>query len=467
MNYYLAIDIGASSGRHILVHIDNDKLITEEIYRFKNQMVDNEGSLCWNVDALFSEVLAGIKKCKKLCKTPYSISIDTWGVDYVLLDEDDEIIGKTYGYRDSRTLDMDKRVGKVISDADLYMRTGIQKQLFNTIYQLMATKVNEQEVLKKAETFLMMPDYLHYRLTGVKTNEYTNATTTGFVNCHTNSWDMELISKLELPQKVFRNLIMPNELIGNLKEEVQDEVGFNCKVIACATHDTGSAVMAIPTTNPNSVFLSSGTWSLLGVENDTPIVNAESKTANFTNEGGYEYRYRYLKNIMGLWMIQCVYHEFGEKYTYAEISQMAENEEISTIVDCNDKRFFASDSMIEEIKLYAQNTGQQIPQGIGELSAVVYNSLAICYKKAIEEIETITGKKFDSINIIGGGANAEYLNKLTSMRTGIKVTAGPMEATAIGNGLCQMIANGEFEDLAEARKCIIRSFRFREYGGDV
>lgn len=465
MNYYLAIDIGASSGRHILMHKVNNKLITQEIYRFENQMTDYEGSLCWNVNDLFDEVIRGIKICSELNKMPYSLSIDTWGVDYVLLDNNGEIIGKTYGYRDLRTLGMDEIVEDVISDADLYKRTGIQKQPFNTIYQLMAAKVNEQEALEKAESFLMMPDYLHYRLTGIKTNEYTNATTTGLINCHTNCWDMELIDKLGFPKKIFKDLKMPKDTIGQLKEEIQKLVGFDCKVVACATHDTGSAAMAIPKIQSNSVFLSSGTWSLLGVENDSPITTAESKTANFTNEGGYDYRYRYLKNIMGLWMIQCAYHEFDEKYSYNEISEMAEDTEIDTLVNCNDKRFFAPVSMIDEIKLYAKETNQKIPLSIGEIASVVYDSLAECYKKAIKEIEEITGKELDSVQIIGGGANAQYLNKLTSIKTGLKVTAGPMEATAIGNGLCQMIQKGEFEDLDEARMCVMRSFGVKEYGG--
>jgi len=466
MIYYLAIDIGASSGRHILIYMYEGQLRYEEIYRFKNHMVEEEGSLCWDVDELFAEVLQGIKKCKEIGKVPYSLSIDTWGVDYVLLDKEENILGKTFGYRDARTQGMDKYVKNVISDKELYERTGIQKQLFNTIYQLSACKKTEPELLDRADTFLMMPDYLHYKLTGVKTNEYTNATTTNLVNAHSKNWDYEDIEMLGFPKNIFNKLSKPTDAIGMFSEAIEKEIGYTCKVIACATHDTGSAVMAAPLIDEKSLYLSSGTWSLLGVENRKPIVNDDSRAANLTNEGGFDGTYRYLKNIMGLWMIQCIYHELNEKYSFTDLSNLAEKESIETIVDCNDERFFAPKSMIDEIKKYAKETSQQVPEKTGEIAAVVYNSLAVLYKQAIAEIAKQTGKKYKTINIIGGGANADYLNKITARITGCKVFAGPSEATAIGNGICQMIANKEFKDLKSARECVKSSFNLKVYGGE-
>jgi len=465
MNYHLSIDIGASSGRHMLVYKDKDKLYMEEIYRFSNGMIEAGGSLCWDVDALFNEVLTGIKICKDIGKVPYSLSIDTWGVDYVLLDKDDTIVGKTYAYRDARTQGIDEYVHQFISEKELYSRTGIQKQLFNTIYQLVASKRKEPEILEKAEAFLMIPDYLNYRLTGIKTNEYTNATTTGLINCSTNNWDYELIEMLGLPNHLFQKLEQPMHLMGEFSRKIQGAAGYNCKVIACASHDTGSAVIAAPLANEASLYLSSGTWSLLGVENKEPITNEKSREANFTNEGGYNNTYRHLKNIMGLWMIQCAYHELDEKYSYSELSDMAEKEVIETIVDCNDERFFAPESMINEIRKYALETNQTVPETAGEIAAVVYNSLAESYKKAIAEIESITGRNYNTIHIIGGGANADYLNRITARVTGCTVYSGPIEATAIGNAVCQMIASGEFENLNEARECIKQSFDLKEYGG--
>ncbi len=465
MNYYLAIDIGASSGRHVIVYKDNGKLFAEEIYRFENSMLDVDGALCWDTYKLFNEVLLGIKKCKEVGKIPYSLSIDTWGVDYVLLDKDDNILGKTYGYRDSRTQGVDKYVESIISDNELYERTGIQKQLFNTIYQMTASKIQEPDILEKAEAFLMMPDYLHYKLTGVKTNEYTNATTTGLVNCQTKNWDYEIIDMLGLPGHIFQDISKPMDFIGVLSDEIKKEVGFSCRVTECATHDTGSAVMAAPLADQHSLYLSSGTWSLLGVESAAPIISAEGRSANFTNEGGFDYRYRYLKNIMGLWMIQCIYHEFGEKYSYAKLSEMAAKEQIKTTVGCNDKRFFSPESMINEIKNYAVETKQDIPEMAGEIAAVAYNSLAESYKSAIGEIKKLTDKSYNVINIIGGGSNADYLNRKTAQVTGCKVYAGPGEATAIGNALCQMLAHGEFDNIEMARECVKLSFDLKEYGG--
>ena len=456
--YYLAIDIGASSGRHMLANMKDGKMQLEEVYRFPNGMDDKNGTLCWNVERLFTEIKNGLKKCKEIGKLPVSMAIDTWGVDYVLLDKDDRILGDTVGYRDSRTEGMDEKVYEVIPQDELYARTGIQKQIFNTVYQLMAVKESHPEYLEQAESILMIPDYFHFLLTGVKKNEYTNATTGQLVSPKTNDWDYEMIDMLGYNSKMFRPVSMPGTVVGEFTEEVQKEVGFNCTVVLPATHDTGSAVLAVPTNDDDAVYISSGTWSLMGIERKEADCSMESMKANFTNEGGYDHRFRYLKNIMGLWMIQSVKKEFAEDLSFAQICEMASKETISSIVDCNDDCFLAPKSMIKAVQDFCRKTGQQVPETVGEISSVIYNSLAKCYGDTVKEIEEITGKKYSTIYVVGGGSNAGYLNELTAKYTGKKVSAGPSEATAIGNVIVQMLHDGVFKDLPEARTCVRESF---------
>ena len=456
--YYLAVDIGASSGRHMLASMKDGKMHLEEVYRFPNGMDDKNGTLCWDVDRLFTEIKNGLKKCKEIGKIPVSMAIDTWGVDYVLLDKDDRILGDTVGYRDSRTEGMDEKVYEVIPQDELYARTGIQKQIFNTVYQLMAVKESHPEYLEQAESILMIPDYFHFLLTGVKKNEYTNATTGQLVSPKTNDWDYELIEMLGYNPKMFRPVSMPGTVVGDFTEEVQKEVGFNCTVVLPATHDTGSAVLAVPTNDDDAVYISSGTWSLMGIERKEADCSMESMKANFTNEGGYDHRFRYLKNIMGLWMIQSVKKEFTEDLSFAQICEMASKETIPSIVDCNDDCFLAPKSMIQAVQDFCSRTGQQVPETVGEISSVIYNSLAKCYGDTVQEIEEITGKKYSTIYVVGGGSNAGYLNKLTAKYTGKKVSAGPSEATAIGNVIVQMLHDGIFKDLPEARTCVRESF---------
>lgn len=463
-SYYLAIDIGASSGRHILGHVNQGKMILEEVYRFENGMENKDGNTCWNLKSLFENIKAGIKKCKEIGKIPVSMGIDTWAVDYVLLDEQDRVLGETYGYRDKRTKGMDEEVYKIISEEDLYDRTGIQKQIFNTIYQLMATKKEHPEHLEKAKTFLMLPDYFQFLLTGNKVSEYTNATSTQLVDAKTNEWDMALIEKLGYPKEMFLPLSQPGILVGNFTKEIQEEVGFDCQVILVATHDTGSAVMAVPTTSDECLYISSGTWSLMGIENQKAICHEESRQKNFTNEGGYNYRYRYLKNIMGLWMIQSVRHELEDAYSFAELCEMAEeNINFPSRVDVNDEAFLAPDDMRAAIQAYCRKSGQKVPESIGEIATVIYQSLAESYAETTMEIEAITGKSYDTIHIVGGGSNAAYLNQLTAEKAKRKVLAGPSEATAIGNLMAQMIEGKVLTDLKAARRCVYESFEIKEF----
>ncbi|MBE5869522.1 MAG: rhamnulokinase [Lachnospiraceae bacterium] len=461
--YYLAIDIGASSGRHILAHMEDGKMILEEVHRFPNGMVEVNGEFVWDTEALFAEIKAGLKKCKELGKVPVSVGVDTWGVDFALLDKEGKLIGNVVAYRDSRTKGMDDEVYKIISEEDLYARTGIQKQMYNTIYQLMAVKVKKPEELAQAQTMLMTPDYFHYLLSGKAAEEYTIATTGQLVSPVTKDWDMELIEKLGYPKHIFQKLMTPGTVLGYLTPQVQEEVGFNCKVVLPAAHDTASAVLAVPTSSEDTLYISSGTWSLLGIELKEANCSQRSKECNLTNEGGYDYRFRYLKNIMGLWMIQSVKKEIGGSLGYGEICDMASRSTITSIVDCNDDRFMAPKNMTEEIQAACRESGQQVPETLADVAAVVYNSLAKCYAATTKEIEEIIGKKFDRIHIVGGGSNADYLNRLTARETGLTVYAGPGEGTAIGNVAAQMIADGVLKDIWDARACVFRSFGVVEY----
>ena len=296
--YFLAIDIGASSGRHILGHLEDGKMVLEEMHRFPNGNVKKDGELVWDIDGLFAEILTGMKKCKEAGKIPVSVGIDTWAVDIVLLDENDERIGNAVGYRDSGTRGMDLKVYEQIPEDELYAKTGIQKQIFNTIYQLMAWKENKPELFAKAKTMLMVPDYLHFRLSGVKATEYTNATTTQLVSPETKTWDLDLIRKLHYEPSLFQPVILQGTCLGHLTEEVQNYVGYDCEVVVPATHDTGSAVLAVPVSKAEEeediLYISSGTWSLMGTELMKANCSAERKARNFKNEGGYDYRFRYL-----------------------------------------------------------------------------------------------------------------------------------------------------------------------------
>ena len=457
--YYLAIDIGASSGRHILGWLENGKIRIEEIYRFENKLVTKNGHLCWDLEHLFHEVVEGLKECKRLDRIPASVGIDTWGVDFVLLDGAGNVLGNTVAYRDSRTKGMDEEVYRLIPEAELYRRNGIQKQLFNSIYQLMAIRKTEPAILEKAERFLMIPEYLNYLLTGEQKNEYTNATTSQLVRAKTQNWDFELMEKLGIPTKLFGPLHMPKSVVGPLKPAMAERVGFQTEVILPATHDTGSAVMAVPSTSDDSIYLSSGTWSLMGVERLIPDCTEKSRQHNFTNEGGYHYRYRYLKNIMGMWMMQSLRREFKHKYSFEELYELAHiGRYFTATVNVNDDRFLAPDSMIRAIQDYCAETGQEKPETECELLYCIYHSLANCYAETVAEIESVTDRTYEVIHVIGGGCQDRFLNQLIARQTGKTVFAGPVEATAIGNLMAQMLKDHCFEDLNEARQVTARSF---------
>jgi len=462
--YYLAVDIGASGGRHILGYLEDGKIRLEEVYRFENGMKPKNGHLCWDIEGLFAEIKAGLKRCADIGKIPTSMGVDTWGVDFVLLDEKGERLGDAVGYRDRRTEGMDKKVYACIPEEELYARTGIQKQIFNTIYQLMAVKEQQPELMEQANTMLMLPDYFHYLLTGVAKSEYTNATSGQLVHPETKEWDYELIERLGYKKEMFLPLTLPGTVVGELQAELAKEVGFSCTVIQPATHDTASAVLAVPSTEDTVLYISSGTWSLMGTELKEANCSTQSREANFTNEGGVDYRFRFLKNIMGLWMIQSVRKELPQKYSYAELCEMAEEvSDFPAVIDVNDQSFLAPDSMIEAIQEYCRKHGQAVPGTPGELATVIYLNLARSYGETVREIEAITGRTFQKIHVVGGGSNADYLNELTARYTEKEVLAGPGEATALGNLAAQMIAAGELKDRKAARACILDSFEIRSF----
>jgi len=459
MAYYLAVDIGASGGRHTLGWIENGIFLTQEIHRFENKATYKDGRLVWDLEGLFSHILTGMKKCGEAGKIPVSMGIDTWGVDFVLLDEKDRILGDAIAYRDHRTDGMDTAAEKIVSFETMYERTGIQKMLINSVYQLMAFKNEDISLLQEAKGLLMIPDWFNFLLTGIKRQEYTNATTSALVNAETKTWDLDLIRPLGFPERLFGPLSQPGSTIGTLTVEIVKKVGFNCDVVLSASHDTGSAYLGVPAKDKDAVYLSSGTWSLIGIESETPIISEASRKANFSNEGGYDYMFRVLKNIMGLWMIQSIKTELGDEFSFMDIEKAARRQEgRPSIVDANSKAFLSPADMREAIKTACRDSGQPVPESVGELAQCVYYSLALAYGQAIKEIEDITGRAVTGINIVGGGCKDRYLNELTASLTGLPVYAGPSEATVIGNLLAQMLPAGEMPNIGEARKVVADSF---------
>ncbi|MEE0845806.1 MAG: rhamnulokinase [Eggerthellaceae bacterium] len=477
--YHLAIDIGASSGRHVLGHLEGGRIVIEEMYRFDNKQVRRSGHDCWDTDMLFDNIVAGIAACREAGKVPASIGIDTWGVDFVLLDDEGKLIGDAVAYRDERTQGIPEKVDGQMSPSSIYHDCGIQRQAFNTLYQMISLKQEHPEQLQAANRFLMVPDYFNYLLTGVAANEYTNATTTNMLNARTKDWDAELLEAFGIPTGIFEKPLMPGTVLGGLLPEIQQKVGFDARVILPATHDTGSAFLAVPARDDDAVYISSGTWSLLGVENEGPITTEAARLQNFTNEGGYQYRFRFLKNIMGLWMVQSIRREYnGVNYVegaaaskhalrkegdpeigFGDLIDAARQAEgFSAFVNVNDDRFLAPESMIDEIRAACRETSQPVPDSPGEVMRCVYNSLASCYAESIADLSALTGRDYASINIVGGGCQDGYLNQLTADACQLPVLTGPVEGTSLGNLIVQFIVDGELDDLRTAREAIVKSF---------
>lgn len=466
---HLAIDIGASSGRHIVGEVVDGKIELTEVYRFDNGLVEQSGHLCWDIDALAENVVAGLAAAGEQGLAPDTIGIDTWAVDYVLLDEGGARIGDAVAYRDGRTEGIREDLERtgVITFDEHYARTGIQFQRFNTAYQLVAQMREHPEELERARTFLMVPDYLNYLLTGVVANEYTNASTTALVGAASRTWDDGLIARLGLPRAIFQAVREPGAILGSLTPEVRARVGYDAQVVLPATHDTGSAWLAVPAADPAAAYLSSGTWSLLGSENTAPITGAASAKANFTNEGGAYGTYRYLKNIMGMWMVQSVRRELGPRAngklpsfdTLIDEAFAARGD--FPLLDVDADRFLAPASMVDEVRAACREAGGPVPAEPGELVRCIYDSLAADYARAVAELGELTGVTRTCINIVGGGSQNRYMNQTTANACGVPVFAGPTEGTALGNLMAQMIATGEFASLQEARACVARSFNIQ------
>lgn len=437
--YVLAIDIGASSGRHILGHMENGELMMEEIYRFPNGISPLNGHDCWDIEGLQRHLVEGLKACRVLNKIPETVAIDTWGVDYVLIDKDGKRFGDAVAYRDARSAPFADVLAKTMPHGEQFARAGIAYQPFNTVYQLMAEFAEHPERKDMGLTISLMPSYLSGCLCGRFVNEYTMASTTGMLNAVSRDWDDEILQAAGIPKEMLGGKpAMPGLILGDLLPEIQAEVGFNCQVMLCAGHDTGSAFHAVPAKDDKAVYISSGTWSLLGTVLPQPVLTPEARASGFTNEGGIK-GIRFLQNIMGLWMLQCIRHEWHDELSFAEMADLAATgTAYAPIVNATDNRFMNPASMEQEILAALKDQGDPLPADRAELLYCVNHSLAAAYAVAVKHMEQVIGRTCTSINIVGGGCRNQLLNRLTAESTGLPVTAGPAEGTAMGNLMVQL-----------------------------
>ncbi len=465
---YLAFDLGAESGRVVLAALADGILRTEEIHRFANVPVQYEGHLHWNVPELWAEIRTGLGAVRRYTSDLISgIGVDTWGLDYALLGEKGSLLQNPLHYRDKRTEGVMEEVFARVPRERIYTLTGIQFMRINTLYQLFAAAQNMPRLLSIAERFLMIPDLLNFWLTGLAVCEYTNATTTQFVDARGRCWSTELFSRLGLPSGLPATIVPPGSAIGGLLPELCAESGLApTEVIVPACHDTGSAVAAMPLSS-NSMYISSGTWSLLGAELNAPVLTAGAMDYNFTNEGGVCGTYRLLKNIGGLWLLQGCrrrWQEEGQPADYADLVDMAASAPpLRSLVDPDHASFLSPDDMVASIRDFCRDTDQPLPRDQASCSRTVLDSLALKYALVSSQLESITGRKFEEIRIVGGGARNRLLNQLTANATGKRVIAGPVEATALGNIVMQMLATGTVKNLDEGREVIARSFPAEVY----
>lgn len=465
----LAFDLGASSGRAVAGSFDGERLAIEEVHRFPNDPVRIHRHLYWDILRLFYEIKHGLLKARhRYGNTLAGLGIDTWAVDFGLLDANGELLGNPYNYRDPQTNGMMEQVWQVIPRSEIFRHTGIQFMPLNTLYQLYAMKQADSPVLQHAATFLMIPDLLRYFLTGDKSSEFTNATTTQFYNPFTGSWDSEILSTLWLPTDIFTEIVQPGTPHGNLLPAICDELGIQAlPVTAVGEHDTASAVAAVPAEQTDFAYISSGTWSLMGTEVPTPIVTEQSLAWNFTNEGGVGNTYRFLKNIMGLWLIQeCrrIWEIEGKQFSYSEMVGMAaQAEPFRSLVDPDHSMFLSPLHMPRQIQEYCTTTNQPVPQSEGAISRCIEESLALKYRKILERIEALTGKRFSGLHMVGGGIQNEALCQYTANAIGRPVWAGPVEASATGNILLQLISAGHLQDIRQARQVVRQSFQIKTY----
>ncbi len=462
----LAFDYGASNGRAMLGLFDGNKITLEQVHRFPNEPVMVNGILYWDVLRLFYEMKLGLLKAMQKCENDdlTGIGVDTWGVDFGLLDAKGSLLSNPVHYRDARTENMIEEACKIVPRREIYEQTGIQFMKFNTLYQLLAMRLENSTILEKAETMLLMPDLFNYFLTGEKLSEYTISSTTQMMNPRTGNWAYDLLKKMGIPYRMLTNIIDAGTVIGKVNKSIKDELGLgDIPVIAVAEHDTASAVMSVPATEDKFAYLSSGTWSLLGVELLHPIINETTYALDYTNEGGYNRTTRLLKNIAGLWIHQeCrrAWEKAGEVFTYDELEQMAEDygKPFTAFIDPDDDLFYSPGNMPERVVEFCKKTGQNLPNEKGAIVRCVLESLALKYKKAVLGLEEIVGYKIPVLHVVGGGSRNTVLCKYTANALGKKVIAGPTEATALGNIICQLMALGEISDINEARNVIRESF---------
>ena len=455
---YLAFDIGAESGRAVLAHVTGERIAIEEVHRFRNQPLHESGSLHWDVKRLWDEIRKALSKVDRELQ---GVGVDTWGVDYALLDEAGELVEHPYHYRDSRTRGIPEEVFEKVSKEEIYSITGIQFMPINTLYQLFAEERRTPEVLRRAKRLVMIPDLFHYWMTGNAVCEFTNASTTQMVNAVTRSWDSRLLERIGLPTFLPAPIIEPGTVVGKLLPEVGTKEMTDVPVIAPATHDTGSAVAAIAA-REGTAFISSGTWSLVGTEVDTPVLSADALQMNFSNEGGVNGTTRLLKNVMGLWMLRCCrecWSRSGNECDYEQLTERAAAEPaFAHLVDPDDGSFLAPENMCTAIDEFCARTHQSKPATPARYTRTILESLALKYSRVIGELEHVTSERIEQIRIIGGGSKNRLLNQFTADATGRRVLAGPVEATALGNAAVQILATGEAASLKEVRAMIERSF---------
>lgn len=455
---HIAVDIGASSGRLVSGELKDGKLVIQEIHRFANGYQKQGDHHCWDIDHLEEQILQGLEISKQQGITSCTLGIDTWAVDYVLLGKDGKRLRDVIAYRDPRTDGVMEQVWEKVSKSEIYRKTGIQYQSFNTIYQLFT---ESEELVQKTDTILLVPDYLHFRLTGKKVMEATNASTMQLLHPLTKDFNADLLALTGFREEQFAPLIEAGTIIGEIRETLKERYDLPvCTVIAVGSHDTASAIAGVPAISEEWAYLSSGTWSLIGTERNQPILEDSSLEKNFTNEWGINNTYRYLKNIIGMWVIQEIRRVYPVDYNFGEMVEAAKQTDLKQIplINLNDVRFLKPDNMMEELQDYCRETDQHVPVSIGELSLTVFHNLAIAYREALEELEALTGESIQTLHIVGGGSQNKVLNQLTADYSGLQVVAGPTEATALGNVIVQMIAAGELDSLDAGRQLIRNSF---------
>ena len=465
---FLAIDLGATSGRAILGTIHNNRVELNEISRFANPIIDINGRLYWDLLHLYTEIIKSLKLVNNQNIKIQSIGIDTWGVDFVSFGKDGEPLRMPYSYRDTHTFGApEKFFDKVLSKKETYLKTGIQIMNFNSMFQLFTQKESDNSIYPITNKFLFMPDALSYLLTNKMVTEYTIASTSQLLNTFTRSFDEELLSALHLSKDNFAPIVFPGTHIGTLSESVQQQTDLGAiPVVAVAGHDTASAVIATPAENENFAYLSSGTWSLMGIESKEPVVNEETYALNFTNEGGADGSIRLLKNICGMWLIERCKKEWDKEksVTYDEIVHKAtQSEPFKCYINPDASCFASPESMIDSIQNYCRETAQFVPKTMGEIARCIYESLAFRYKQVLEDLRKLADFPIEKLHIIGGGSQNNTLNTFTANAVGIPVAAGPSEATAIGNILLQAKAFGLVSDKNEMRKIVRNSIYLTQF----